>query len=71
MMSQRTGVDGPPAASVHGRQVAEDSRALFRTWIESPVRPKNNIIMVDSTGSPETLRDHILKQIMKKVDHVG
>lgn len=57
MTSQRTGVDRPPAA-------AADSRALFTKWIESPFRPEDNVIILDSTGSLETLRDDILKQIM-------
>ena len=55
MTSQRNGVDRPPAATVHEGHVVVDSRALFRKWMENPFRPENNIIVVDSTGSPETL----------------
>ena len=64
MTSQRSGVDRPPAAAAHGGHADVDSRALFRKWIESPLRPEDNVIIVDSTDSPETLRDEILKQIM-------
>lgn len=71
MTSQRTGVDRPPAATVHDGRAAVDSRALFRKWIESPFRPENNVIIVDSTGNPEILRDNILKQIMGGIDHIG
>jgi predicted kinase len=63
--SQRAGVDCPPAAAAaHGAREGEDSRALFKRWIENPCRPKDNVIVVDSTGTPEMLRDHILKQIV-------
>lgn len=71
MTSQRTGVDRPPAAAVHDDYAVVDSRALFRKWIESPFRPDDNVIVVDSTRNPETLRDDILKQIMGRVNHVG
>ncbi|KAJ0348774.1 hypothetical protein COL154_013702 [Colletotrichum chrysophilum] len=63
MKSQRTGVDSPPAAACHAR-AGEDSRGLFKKWIENPCRPKHNAIVVDSTGSPAIQRDHILKQIV-------
>lgn len=62
MKSQRTAVDCPPAAA-SGARVGEDSRALFKKWIESPCRPKTNAIMLDSTGDPEANRDLVLKQI--------
>ncbi|KAM5359199.1 hypothetical protein ACJZ2D_014661 [Fusarium nematophilum] len=61
--SQRTGVDCPPAAACHAR-AGEDSRALFKNWIENPCRPKHNAIVVDSMGNLEIHRDHILKQVV-------
>lgn len=66
MPSQRTGVDYPPqaAAAARGAHVDEDHRAIFKKWMEHPCRPENNVIIVDSTGDPETLRDHILAQIV-------
>lgn len=66
MTSQRTGVDFAPAAAVvaNGIGESEDAREIFKRWIENPCRPKeNNIVIVDSTGNPEMLRDHILKMI--------
>lgn len=67
MTSQRTGVDSAPAAAVaaNGIGESEDSRAIFKRWIENPCRPEedNNSVIVDSTGRPEMLRDHILKMI--------
>ncbi|KAF9872941.1 putative ABC transporter [Colletotrichum karsti] len=63
MRSQRTGVDCPPAAARQAR-AGEDSRSLFKKWIENPCRPKHNAIIVDSTGNPEIHRDYILKQIV-------
>lgn len=65
MKSQRTGVDCPPAAACKSR-AGQDSRRLFKKWIENPCRPKHNAIVVDSTGSPEIQRDHILKQIVSQ-----
>ena len=63
MVSQRTSVDCPPAAA-HSARAGEDSRALFKKWIENPCRPEHNAVVVDSTGNLEILRDHILKQIV-------
>ncbi|RSL58194.1 hypothetical protein CEP53_006238 [Fusarium sp. AF-6] len=63
MKSQRTAVDCPPAAASSAR-VGEDSRALFKKWIESPCRPKGNAIMLDSTSSPEVNRALVLKKIV-------
>lgn len=64
MPSQRTGVESPPAAAAGGARDGEDSRALFKKWIEHPCRPEDNAVIVDSTGKPEMLRDYILKQIV-------
>ncbi|KAK0618524.1 P-loop containing nucleoside triphosphate hydrolase protein [Bombardia bombarda] len=64
MTSQRTGVDHPPsAAAAHGGRSlrGQDHRALFKSWIEHPCRPKDNVVVVDSTGNIEMLRDYILK----------
>ncbi|KFZ15656.1 hypothetical protein V502_05489 [Pseudogymnoascus sp. VKM F-4520 (FW-2644)] len=66
MTSQRTGVNCAPAAATaeNGIGESEDSRAIFKRWIDNPCRPEDdNIIIVDSTGNPEMLRDHILKRI--------
>ena len=64
MKSQRTGVDCPPAAaSACGARSEEDSRALFKKWIEHPWRPKANVVIVDSTIDSAELRDQVLKQI--------
>jgi predicted kinase len=62
MESQRTGVNCPPAAAIDSRQ-GEDSRTLFKKWIENPCRPEHNAIIVDSTGNLEMHRGHILNQI--------
>lgn len=67
MTSQRTGVDRPPAAAHgarDGARAGEDSRALFKKWIENPCRPEDNAVIVDSMGNPQMLPDHILKQIV-------
>ncbi|PNP51156.1 hypothetical protein THARTR1_08218 [Trichoderma harzianum] len=69
MTSQRTGVDRPPAAAADtadaesGHNAAQDSRALFKKWIESPFRPKHHVVVVDSTRGPDILQDEIVKQI--------
>lgn len=63
MTSQRTGVKCPPAA-VHDARAGEDSRALFKKWIENPCSPEDNTVIVDSTGNLKMLRDDILKQIV-------
>ncbi|KAL9099932.1 MAG: hypothetical protein Q9163_004634 [Psora crenata] len=64
MTSQRTAVDCPPPAAARGARDVEDSRALFKKWIEHPCRPEDNAVIVDSTGDLEVLRDSILKQIL-------
>jgi predicted kinase len=62
MRSQRTGVGRPPGdAQVVGQ--GPDYDALFRKWIEHPCRPEGDIIVVDSTQSPEEGLDYVLKQI--------
>ncbi|KIM43431.1 hypothetical protein M413DRAFT_443372 [Hebeloma cylindrosporum] len=63
LRSQRTGVDRPPRDS-SGAPCSEDSRALFRRWIENPYRPDDNIIVLDSSGSLEQHGDHILERIL-------
>ena len=66
MTSQRTGVDCPPAAAAaHGALEGEDSRALFKRWIENPRRPEDNVVIVDSTQNSEMLQDYILEQIVR------
>ncbi|KFY43348.1 hypothetical protein V495_04010 [Pseudogymnoascus sp. VKM F-4514 (FW-929)] len=65
MTSQRTGVDCAPAAAVvNGIGEKEDAGATFKRWIENPCRPEGKyIVIVDSIGNPEMLRDHILRMI--------
>ncbi|RSM14226.1 hypothetical protein CEP52_001419 [Fusarium oligoseptatum] len=63
MKSQRTAVDCPPAVASSAR-AGEDSRALFKKWIESPCRPRTNCIVLDSTSSPEVNLDLVLNQIV-------
>lgn len=70
MTSQRAGVNQPPSAAVTqqaalygARTETEDARALFKRWIEHPCLPDDNAVVVDATGDPEALRDHILEQI--------
>jgi predicted kinase len=54
MASQRTAVDCPPAAAQEAR-AGEDPRALFAKWIESPYRPDDHVIVVDSRQPGDTL----------------
>ncbi|KAI1409592.1 hypothetical protein F5Y13DRAFT_169607 [Hypoxylon sp. FL1857] len=60
MASQRTGIDCPPVGACAGDQ---DSRALFKKWMKTPCRPKDNVIIVNSTDDSEMLRNHILERI--------
>jgi predicted kinase len=66
LRSQRTGVDRPPVDAISCRQ-GEESRALFKRWMEDPCRPregdKAGVVVVDSTGSPEQRRDDVLQQM--------
>lgn len=64
MTSQRAGVYRPPAAAEKGNCTVAEFHALFEKWIERPCRPESNLVIVDSTGDAEILRDHILKQIV-------
>ncbi len=62
LRSQRTGINNPPPDASGGHRT-EDSLALFKRWIEDPVRPASNAIVVDSTSSPEDCLDYVLKQL--------
>ncbi|KAL8912155.1 MAG: hypothetical protein Q9171_002789 [Xanthocarpia ochracea] len=66
--SQRTVVDSPPQAAAAAAAAAgggEDQRALFRKWMEDPCRPEEDkVIVVDSTGEPEQLRDRVLARML-------
>lgn len=62
MPSQRRGVERPPIGA-RGPEASEDSRTVVKRWIDSPCRPEENAIFVNSTGNQEMLRDYILKQI--------
>jgi hypothetical protein len=64
MTSQRTGVYCPPAAAQSEIVTDEDCRALFKKWIENPCTPTDNVIVVDTAGNAETVRDHILMTIV-------
>lgn len=61
LRSQRTGVYCPPPDSSAG--LSEDYDVLFKKWVESPRRPASDVIVVDSTGSPEESVAYILKRI--------
>lgn len=61
MRSQRTGVDIPPIAAGDAR-MGEDGVALFRKWM-NPYGPAGNVIVVESTGSPEVRRDEVLRTL--------
>ncbi|KAL8282923.1 hypothetical protein RB597_010351 [Gaeumannomyces tritici] len=65
--SQRTAVDEPPAAAA-GARAGEDSRALFRRWIDEPCRPlaSDRVIVVDSSKSLEEGRDLVLRKILEE-----
>ncbi|KAH7328090.1 ATP-binding protein [Stachybotrys elegans] len=62
MRCQRTSVDVFPDAAQDQRK-GQDPRAMFTKWMEKPVRPDSNVIIVDSSGSLEDARDHILQSI--------
>lgn len=62
LRSQRTAVDCPPSAASSARE-GEDSKELFKKWIESPCRPERNAIMLDSRNSARINLVHILRQI--------
>ncbi|KAL1882290.1 hypothetical protein Daus18300_000776 [Diaporthe australafricana] len=64
LRSQRTSVHAQPTDmdGAH-RSSSGDALALYKTWIESPVRPTSNIIIVDSTSSPEDCMNDTLKQM--------
>ncbi|CZR62606.1 uncharacterized protein PAC_12503 [Phialocephala subalpina] len=70
MRSQRPGGDVPPRDASITRD-SEDSRALFKRWIESPCRPTRDAMTVDSTSSPEKCLDSILRQISMLEDKMG
>jgi predicted kinase len=65
LRSQRTGVGRPPPDAKRGGS-EPDYDALFRKWIENPCRPEGNVIVVDSTCSPEEGLDFVLGQIAKE-----
>jgi predicted kinase len=62
LRSQRTGVEIPPPDESFALG-SEYYHALFKRWIEQPCRPANDVVIVDSTLSPEECLDYILKQI--------
>jgi predicted kinase len=63
--SQRTGVCQPPKGAINATHTDEEYLALFTRWIDNPVRPANNIIVVDSKSvNPEKCLEYILKQIV-------
>ena len=68
MASQRGSVDCLPVAAGSYR-AGEDARALFERWIDNPCRPQDGavVVVVDSTGDPEELRDRILQRIRDSV----
>lgn len=46
--------------AAHG---SEDKNAPFQKWLDDPSRPKENVIVVDTSKSP----DDCLKQILKAI----
>jgi len=60
MRCQRTGVDLHPSDKSDNDK---DPREVFKNWIENPVRPDGNIILVDSSCKAQDCLDYILKQI--------
>lgn len=56
--SQRTSLDEAP-----GNGDDNDPRGTVVKWIKHPQRPKENIIVVDTTGDPEIYCEQILKQL--------
>lgn len=62
MRSQRTGVGCAPV-DADGAWLGEDGKRLFRESIEGHCRPGDNVVIVDSTESPEHGRDHVLQRI--------
>ncbi|KAI3395703.1 hypothetical protein diail_926 [Diaporthe ilicicola] len=64
LRSQRTSVDAEltDADGAH-RKSHGDALARYKTWIESPVRPASNAIIVDSTSSITDCLEHALKQM--------
>lgn len=66
MRSQRAAVDSPPTDAPKTRPGGEDSRAVFKNWIENPCRPESNVVVVDSVdGRPEENRNDIIRQIFQ------
>lgn len=69
LRSQRTGVEGAPAAAAVGEEKEGGAgkgggRELFESWIRNPCRPDENAIVVDAKGEPEALGDYVLKRIL-------
>ncbi|TVY81004.1 hypothetical protein LSUE1_G005561 [Lachnellula suecica] len=62
MRSQRTGVDAPPA-DYNGPRDTESRRKLFMNWVENPCRPSGDVVLVNSTKTPEECLAYVLKSI--------
>jgi predicted kinase len=62
LRSQRTAIDRPSVDAIDAHYHL-DSEALFKKWVEHPRRPATNVIVVDSTQSPEQCLKYIQKQI--------
>lgn len=62
MRSQRSSISDSPIDATETRH-AEDHRALFKRWIEHPVRPFTHSIIVDTSNSPEHCLEYTLNQI--------
>ena len=61
--SQRTGVYNPPPDSNSADTSKPDVLSRFMQWIDNPVRPTHDYIVVDSTNSPEDCVGQILLQM--------
>ena len=61
--SQRTGICNPPPDSSSADTSKSDALSQFRKWIDNPVRPTHDYIVVDSTTSSEDCVRQILLQM--------
>jgi predicted kinase len=65
LRSQRRGVNRPPPDSTNDFK-DDNNLALFKRWMERPIRPDSGLIVVDSTLSPKECLDHVLEQIASR-----
>lgn len=68
MRSQRTGVQSPPPDANQAQRSHDEFIALFRKWIDNPVRPACNIIAVESVHKPQDCLHSILGKLRLSTD---